>query len=96
MITKQPAFMVTDGALFASVEAAQLHELTHFLDQDEFTKDVALNPKALAELLLANKDKLVDLLTMKASSHPKARKANGATRKTRTAKPTATQEAMKV
>lgn len=82
MITKQTSFSTTDGQLFASVEAAQLHELEAFLKDAKFPEGTDF--PNLAYTLVNNKDRIVDLLTMKATSHPKARKANGATRKRRT------------
>lgn len=84
MIEKTQSFKTSDGELFTSVEAAQLHELEAFLKDAgivDGTQNVTI--KNISEALLGKKDHIVDLLTMKATSHPKARKANGATRKPR-------------
>lgn len=84
MIEKTTSFKTSDGAIHATVELAQRHELEQFLVKsgvanEGLEKDIASN-------IIEQKDHIVDILTMKASSHPKARKANGATRKPRAAK----------
>ena len=75
MIEKQTAFKVGDQ-LFATVEAAQRHSLITFLKDKSWPE-----PDKLADTLLSNKAHIIDLLTMKATSHPKARAANGGTKK---------------
>ncbi len=79
---KAKAWKVGDK-LFASIEEAQKEELQELL-KPEFKHDA--NSAGFIEALLAivkNKEAIVNILTLKASSHPKARKANGATRKAR-------------
>ncbi len=77
MIQKTVSFTTSDGALHATVELAQAHELEKFLKEKLATSEAS----DLALLLLKNKEAIVDLLTMKANSRPKARKTNGAIRK---------------
>ena len=86
MIQKEMFFCTTDGAPFKTVEEAQVHELAVFLKSQEII--VASDAADLAQKLLADKEHIVDLLTMKSSrSWPKARKVNGGSKKPRVPKP---------
>lgn len=78
MIQKATFFTTTDGKPHATIELAQRHELMSFLDMKDIKP--AGNSQSLADALLENKEHIVDLLTMKAGSKPKARKINGATK----------------
>jgi hypothetical protein len=89
MIQKTIAFETTDKQTFGTVELARQHELELLivaklpdavLGREKDDKIV----RELAQFLNENADALVDLLTMKATSRPKARKKN------RTVKPEAT------
>lgn len=84
-MTKVKAIETTDGQIFKSVEEAQKHELCIIISKvpNEDRIDIKI-----ADALLESRELVVSILTMKASSHPAARKANGATRKPRTVKPT--------
>jgi hypothetical protein len=84
MITKQTAFQSGDQ-LFPTIEAAQAHELEAFIIDKQL---LCQDHTELAKRLIQHKEHIVDLLTMKASSKARARKANGATRKPRTPKNT--------
>lgn len=84
MIQKTTSFKTTDGKVHASIEEAQKHELTEFIGSVEFSNGV----EPVVIFLLKNRDKIVDLLTTKASSKLAARRINGGTKK-RTAKPDA-------
>jgi hypothetical protein len=86
MITKQTSFSTGDR-LFHTIEEAQQHELESFLDEAKFDLSKS-SANSVASFLISNKEKVVDCLTMKASSKPKLRRANGAVRKPRTPKPT--------
>jgi len=82
MIEKTVSFKTTDGAIHATVELAQRHELAKFLEESGI---LAVGAGAgagevLAAGLIEQKDRIVDILTMKASSKPKARKVNGGTK----------------
>jgi hypothetical protein len=79
VIEKTKSFKTGDGQIFGTVEEAQIHELTGFLVDAKVCTDSGSGQK-LAIALQAAKEPIVDLLTMKATSHPKARKINGATR----------------
>lgn len=92
MIQKTLSFTTSDGAIHATVELAQRHELVDFLKSSELVPD---SLEKIADHLIECKEAIVDLLTMKASSRPKARKANGAIRK-RTTKTDTQQPALKV
>jgi len=75
MIEKCTSFKTADGAIHSTVEEAKTHALTKLIEPDF---ENALN---LAKLIMDNSDQIMNILTMKASSHPKARKVNGGTRK---------------
>ena len=85
MITKTQFFTTADGTPHKTIELAQAHELTAFIIETEIIDEA--NAAGLAEKLLAKKDHIIDLLTMKASSKPKARKINGGTKKRATTAP---------
>lgn len=78
MITKINAYKSSDGSAHATLEKAQTHELmAMFLPQigEETDREVVVS------VIMANTDKIVDILTMKPNSLPKARKINGGTKK---------------
>lgn len=92
MIIKTTSYQTSDGSIHPTIEAAQQHELAEFLKGTEaFDPDSDFNN--IANKMVVQSEKLVDILTMKPSSRPKARKANGATRKPRTPKPAETNSA---
>jgi hypothetical protein len=80
MIEFTKSFKVGDK-VFATIEEAQKHELELLLDAAD---ESAINQ------IINSKDKVVDILTTKAGSLPKARKVNGG-RKVRSAKPVTNQ-----
>jgi dsDNA-binding SOS-regulon protein len=86
MITKQTSFSTGDR-LFHTIEEAQQHELEEFLTENQVSASSATS-EMLAKFLIKQKERIVDCLTMKASSKARARKANGAVRKPRTPKNT--------
>jgi hypothetical protein len=75
MIEKTHSFKTSDGNLWPTIEEAQKHELELFLKEAKFEDGTNL-----ATALLDKRAHIVDLLTMKATSHAKARKINGATK----------------
>ena len=78
MITKTQAYQVGDKT-FASLEEAQTHELSTSIEAG--TENVSTDQcKAVALHLVANKEKIIDILTTGPRSKPKARKINGAKR----------------
>jgi hypothetical protein len=88
MISKTVSFKTTDGKIHASIEDAQKHEIKqHLINPETHNMDVS-QADVVAEILIQGRERFVDLLTLKASSKPSARKINGATKK-RTAKPDA-------
>ena len=83
MIEKCSSFKTSDGTVHASIAEAQRPELESLLnDNTQLNKDMIPN---VAAILMSCRDAIVDLLTTKATSRPKARKANGATRTKKTA-----------
>lgn len=89
MITRTQSFQTTDGKIHATIEEAQQHEIAAFLLSDGILESgpSGLGAEEVAACLVKHKERFADYLTMKANSRPKARKANGAVRKPRTAKP---------
>jgi hypothetical protein len=79
MINKVQSFHTTDGVIHATIDAAKTHELQSFISKG----DLPTGPSAqqIAEFLIANDEKVIDLLSTKASSRPAARKVNGGKKK---------------
>lgn len=71
MITFSRAYTTSDGALHLTLEDAQKHELRQLL---------AIAPET-AGAILEGKDRIMDILTMRDSALPRARKINGGTKK---------------
>lgn len=80
MITFTKSYSTTDGQIFASIEAAQRHELEVALMQGGLT-----DSPNIATIIMDKKDVFVDILTMTPNSKPKARSIHGG-KKTRTPK----------
>lgn len=78
MITKTNAFQTSDEKQFPTLEEAQIHEIACLLPEEQ---DSLNWQRDVADKLLKQKDKLLDILTTGPRSKPKARKINGATRK---------------
>ncbi len=85
MITRTPSYKTDDGEVFASLEAAQIHELISLMDGDS-TKD---QKHSEAVWIVSNRDKILDILTTTEKSKVRARAVNGGTKK-RTPKPATT------
>lgn len=83
MIEFVKAFKTEDGKTHASIEEAQKHSLSVLLEN--------VSAEETSSFLVRNRDKVVDILTTKKSSKPRARSINGG-RKNRTAKSGVTQE----
>ncbi len=86
--TLKPCWKIGDS-LFEDVETAQQFALKRFVTDKVFAgvKDDEKAEK-FAAVLLAEKDALIDLLTMKPNSRPKARAASGAVRAPRKSRAT--------
>jgi len=83
-MTKVKAIETTDGQIFKDLADAKTHELEIiFRGDNTITTDDEIKA---ARHVMQYADRILNVLTMKASSHPGARKANGATRKPRTVK----------
>lgn len=87
MIEKCQSFKTSDDKFHSSIEDAKKHELALFLktnfDQlkERFISDSTFSYEGLANVIIQHQDKIIDLLTTKASSKLKARKVNGGTKK---------------
>lgn len=90
-MTKVKAIETTDGQIFKDIAEAKKHELELLLGDSNKTSEAGSGGAVVdtADIIMQNAEKILNILTMKASSHPGARKANGATRKPRTVKPAA-------
>lgn len=86
MLTRTPGWTTTSGKHFTELKDAQADELHEILLP---FKDGAL--PLLVEAILKESDKFVDILTMTATSKPRARSVNGG-KKTRKVKATAQPE----
>lgn len=75
MITRTQAFVTSDNQTFAELDAAIGHELLIIFPDDT----------TVVETILKNRDRIVDLLTTTPTSKPRARKANGGTKKRKSA-----------
>lgn len=82
MIEFTKAYKTTSGQTFESIEAAQEAELQGILAGSEGSTGT------VAKRIVEKSDQIIDLLTTTPKSRPRARKANGATKK-RSPKPQA-------
>lgn len=71
MIEFTKSYKTADGQVFGTIEEAQMHELGDAL---KLSSDIISG-------IMANKDIVIDILTMTPTSKPKARKVNGGTKK---------------
>lgn len=80
-MTKTKSYKTTDGQLFEDINAARQHELLSVIvsglkpNGQENNFDDA-DHKAICKCIVDNADKIIDLLTTKATSRPAARKVN--------------------
>lgn len=82
MITFVKAFKTTDGQAFEKIEDAQKHEIEQLVkDTDKFTNTNSVPSISIAAAIIANKEKLLDILTTTPKSKPRARRINGGTKK---------------
>lgn len=82
MIEKTSAWKVGDKS-FLSLRLAQEHELELLMavNGSPFAAQLEHDRAALAELIVANADAIMNILTTTAKSRTRGRKANGAVRK---------------
>lgn len=83
-ITFTKAYATSDGKTFSELAEAQTHELKLLLCPDG--KPTVIDD-GMVEAMLRHSAAIINILSTTASSRPKGRKANGATRKPKT-KPT--------
>jgi len=83
---------VIDGKAFASIEEAQKYELEALLAAADF-KFTPATQSDVANFLLTNRGRLLDIITTSDSSRPKARKLHGGTKKRKAATATPATEA---
>lgn len=89
MIQKSTAYKTSDGQTVATLKEAQQIELLLLIGSPDGPESTVLSDRAIVSKLVEQAAKVVDILTTKENSRPKARKVNGAARKPK-AKTTAT------
>lgn len=81
MITKTCGYQSSDGMIHGSLVEAQKAELVIlFKENDPATPDAPWDLNEIADWLVRHQQQAVDILTMKPSSKPRARKINGGTK----------------
>ena len=85
MIEFTKSYKTSDGQVFGTIEEAQHHELSALFEKHPILTQTGLPPEPMhnwiAGMVLDNSELVVDILTTKPSSKPKARKVNGGTKK---------------
>lgn len=81
MITRATAYVTSDNQTFAELDAAIGHELSILLN---FDKDATIQTEVI-QVILANRDRVIDLLSTTPTSKTRARKVNGGTKKRKAA-----------
>ncbi len=77
MITKKPAYAISDGRAFASLAEAQLEELTLIVGQwAPFEAGTVMTNRYIATQILSTRDKILDVLTTGPRSRAPKRKIN--------------------
>lgn len=79
MIQKIQAYKSSDGTAHPTLEEAQLYELRALIKKESVVEIPEIPD--IVGIVFQNADKVVDILTMKLNSLPKARKINGGTKK---------------
>lgn len=77
MIEFTKSYKTGDGLVFGSIEEAQAHEIAALMKANDLGPNGA---EAVAQFLIAQKDAVIDILTMTPNSKPKARKMHGGTK----------------
>ena len=75
MIEFTKSYKTADGQVFGSIEDAQRHEVSTI-----FLKNKFATAEEAADIVLAYKDILIDVLTTTPNSKPKARTTHGGTK----------------
>jgi hypothetical protein len=85
MIEFTKSYKTSDGQVFGTIEEAQKHELSVLFLPHPILQATGLPSEPMndwiAEMVLDNKETIIDILTTKSNSKPKARKANGGSKK---------------
>lgn len=77
MIEFTRSYKTGDGQVFGTIVEAQAHELVALMKSSDLTDNGA---EAVAQFLIAQKESVLDILTMTPNSKPKARKMHGGTK----------------
>lgn len=86
MIERTQSYKVGDK-FYPTLQAAQEAEIAAILGSVGCNHAAGYSSGDVAVIIVANAPKVIDILSTKANSRPKARRANGATRKPRNSKP---------
>jgi hypothetical protein len=79
MITKQPSFVTSDNKPHATLEEAQQHELSLLFSPPDFGGAPVVDQ--VVAVILQHQAKILDILTTKENSKPRARAVNGGSKK---------------
>lgn len=77
MIEKTQSYKTSNGKIFGSIKEAQVEEIAVLIGGVIESKCA----QEVFDMLVGNAEKVVDILTAKGSSKPKARSINGGTKK---------------
>lgn len=77
MIEFTRSYKTGDGQVFGTIVEAQAHELAALMKSNDLGPNGA---EAVAQFLIAQKDAVIDILTMTPNSKPRARKTHGGTK----------------
>jgi len=80
MITHTKAYKTSTGKTFDTLDKAQADEINMLLFPEPIEK---VDSYTLSDKIVANKDKIMDILSTKENSRTRARKINGSVRKSR-------------
>jgi hypothetical protein len=81
MIQFTKAFKASNDMCYATLEQAQVAELRDVFSTHDSPLEISENVEPFVNLIMLNRDRIIDILTTTESSRPKARKANGGTKK---------------
>lgn len=82
MIELTKSFKTSDGRVWTTIEQAQQNELTLLYDAfvEKGNPEMTDADVTTVKFILANKAKILDILSTKTNSRPRARKINGGTK----------------
>jgi hypothetical protein len=83
MIKPTRAFVASDGTAFPELKDAQIRELRILFFETASGDQLQISWEDVAKHIMANRDRVMDILNTGSRSRPATRKINGASRKPR-------------